>query len=64
MTEFVRTAALDLAYEVSSPDGGRPVLAAHGWPDDPRAWEVCLGLLDDEGFQVYRPYLHGFGSTR
>jgi pimeloyl-ACP methyl ester carboxylesterase len=64
MTEFVRTAALDLAYEVSGPDGGRPVLAVHGWPDDPRTWEGCLGLLDDEGFRVYRPYLRGFGPTR
>jgi pimeloyl-ACP methyl ester carboxylesterase len=63
-TEFVTTAALDLAYEVSGPEDGRPVLAVHGWPDDPRAWRGCLDRLHDEGCRVYRPYLRGFGPTR
>jgi pimeloyl-ACP methyl ester carboxylesterase len=64
VTEFVTTAALEVAYEVSGPAAGRPVIALHGWPDDPRAWEDCLEPLHREGCRVYRPYLRGFGLTR
>ncbi|MEU6749368.1 alpha/beta hydrolase [Spirillospora sp. NPDC046719] len=64
MTEFVRTTDLDIGYEVSGPEGGAPLVAVHGWPDDPHCWGGLLPAWHDAGYRVYRPYLRGFGPTR
>jgi pimeloyl-ACP methyl ester carboxylesterase len=60
----VLTADLQIAYEASGPGQGRPLVAVHGWPDDPTCWERVLPALEDAGYRVLRPYLRGFGPTR
>ncbi|WP_216858222.1 alpha/beta fold hydrolase [Actinomadura verrucosospora] len=64
MTEFVRTVDLDIGYEVSGPPDGPPLVAVHGWPDDPHCWNGLLPSWHDGGYRVYRPFLRGFGPTR
>jgi pimeloyl-ACP methyl ester carboxylesterase len=49
---------------VSGPVDGVPVVAVHGWPDSPRAWNAVVSPLEAAGCRVYRPYLRGFGPTR
>jgi pimeloyl-ACP methyl ester carboxylesterase len=65
-SEFVRveTPLLDVAYELSGPDAGRPLLLLHGWPDDVRTYDAVRSALNDAGFRTYVPYLRGFGPTR
>lgn len=53
-----------MAYEVSDPPDGAPVVAVHGWPDAPPTWDGLLARLHDGSCRVYRPYLRGFGPTR
>ena len=36
----VRTKVLEIAYEESGPETGVPVLLMHGFPYDPRAYDV------------------------
>jgi pimeloyl-ACP methyl ester carboxylesterase len=64
VTEFARTPTLEIGYEVSGPETGRPVVAVHGWPDDVHCWDEVLPHLHEAGCRVYRPYLRGFGPTR
>ena len=64
MTETVLTPDLEVAYEVSGPRDGGPVVAVHGWPDDPSCWDGVLPALHAAGHRVLRPYLRGFGPTR
>jgi pimeloyl-ACP methyl ester carboxylesterase len=64
ITQIVRTATLEIAYEESGPTDGAAVVAVHGWPDSPRTWDAVLPALHARGCRVYRPYLRGFGPTR
>ncbi|MEU7256526.1 alpha/beta hydrolase [Streptomyces rimosus] len=63
MNDYVDTAALRIAYDVSGPPDGRPVVAVHGWPDDIHCWDGVLPYLHRAGCRVHRPYLRGFGPT-
>jgi pimeloyl-ACP methyl ester carboxylesterase len=36
----VRTPTLEIAYEVSGPEDGVPVILLHGFPDDVRAYDL------------------------
>ncbi|MBO0874255.1 MAG: alpha/beta hydrolase [Pseudonocardia sp.] len=60
----VVTSDLEIACEVSGPVGGNPMVAVHGWPDDPHCWDALLPALHAAGYRVFRPYLRGFGATR
>jgi pimeloyl-ACP methyl ester carboxylesterase len=64
MHDCVDTATLRIAYEVSGPERGQPVVAVHGWPDDVHCWAAVLPYLHRAGCRVYRPYLRGFGPSR
>lgn len=67
MTVSTRTVLTpDLAVEClfSGPADGRPLVAVHGWPDDPHCWDGSLPALHAAGFRVVRPYLRGFGGTQ
>ena len=64
MSRIVLTPDLEVACEVSGPAGGRPLVAVHGWPDDPHCWDGVLAPLHDAGYRVIRPWLRGFGATR
>jgi len=60
----VLTPCLDIAVEVSGPEGGAPVILLHGWPDDVRCWDGLLTPLHAAGFRTIAPWLRGFGPTR
>ena len=60
----VRTSTLEVAYEDSGPEGGPPVLLAHGFPYDPRAYDDVVPRLVAAGCRTIVPYLRGFGPTR
>jgi pimeloyl-ACP methyl ester carboxylesterase len=58
------TPVLDIAYEVSGPAEGVPVILLHGWPDDGRTWDRVLPAFHAAGFRTYVPWLRGYGGTR
>jgi len=60
----VRTAELDLAYEEHGPAGGDVVVLLHGFPYDPRCFDVMASSLGADGYRVIVPYLRGYGPTR
>jgi pimeloyl-ACP methyl ester carboxylesterase len=60
----VRTPVLDIAYEVHGPIDGPPVILLHGFPYDPRAFDVVVPPLVTQGHRVFVPYLRGYGETR
>jgi pimeloyl-ACP methyl ester carboxylesterase len=64
MTDVVLTADLEIAYETTGPDDGAPLVAVHGWPDDPHCWDDVMPALHAAGHRVIRPWLRGFGETR
>jgi pimeloyl-ACP methyl ester carboxylesterase len=59
-----RTQVLDIAYEESGPDGGRPAVLLHGFPDDVHAYDHVAPPLAAAGYRVITPYLRGYGPTR
>ncbi|MEI7713609.1 MAG: alpha/beta hydrolase [Rhodospirillales bacterium] len=61
---FARTPSLDIAYEATGLEGGTPVVLLHGFPDDARAYDGCVGALASAGCRVLVPYLRGYGATR
>src|SRR5215470_10576796 len=63
-TSFVDTSLLRVAYEVSGPTDGFPVILLHGWPDDARTWDPALPAFHRAGYRTYVPWLRGFGPTR
>ena len=60
----LETPSLSLAYEVSGPEHGSPVILLHGWPDDVRTWDRVLPALHAAGLRTIVPYLRGYGPTR
>jgi pimeloyl-ACP methyl ester carboxylesterase len=62
--KHVRTPMLEIAYEESGPGNGIPVILLHGFPYDPRAYDVVVAPLVNAGFRTIVPYLRGFGPTR
>jgi pimeloyl-ACP methyl ester carboxylesterase len=60
----VTTPTLDIAYETGGPAHGQPVLLLHGWPDDVRAYDGIVPVLNDAGLRTIVPWLRGFGPTR
>jgi pimeloyl-ACP methyl ester carboxylesterase len=59
-----RTRLLDIAYELSGPVNGLPVILLHGWPDDGRTWDRILPALHAAGLRTFVPWLRGSGGTR
>ena len=62
--KLVHSKALEIAYEDSGPDAGTPVILAHGFPYDPRAFDEVVPRLVAAGCRTIVPYLRGFGPTR
>lgn len=60
----VRTDLLEIAVDCWGPAAGDPVLLLHGFPYDPRSFDVAAMLLAEAGLRVFVPYLRGFGPTR
>jgi len=61
---MVQTDVLELAYEVTGPEDGTPVLLLHGWPDAARGWSEVAGRLHRLGWRTVVPDLRGSGDTR
>ncbi|HVN34114.1 MAG TPA: alpha/beta hydrolase [Casimicrobiaceae bacterium] len=59
----IDTPLLRVAYEVSGPSDGFPVVLVHGWPDDARTWDPALPALHRAGYRTYAPWLRGYGPT-
>jgi pimeloyl-ACP methyl ester carboxylesterase len=55
---------LDVAYEEHGPLGGDVVVLLHGFPYDPRCFDLMAPSLGAEGYRVIVPYLRGYGPTR
>ena len=64
MSSSVRTAVLEIEYDVAGPASGPPVLVLHGWPDAPRGWWPVSEQLHTAGWRTVTPYLRGSGGTR
>src|SRR5262245_35179319 len=62
--KLVRSKTLEIAYEDSGPEAGTPVILAHGFPYDPRAFDEVVPRLVAAGFRTIVPYLRGYGPTR
>jgi pimeloyl-ACP methyl ester carboxylesterase len=62
--EIVHTPTLSIAYKVSGPADGLPVILLHGWPSDPHDYDDVLPTLVEARCRVYVPWLRGFGPTR
>jgi pimeloyl-ACP methyl ester carboxylesterase len=59
-----RSPVLDIAYEESGPEGGRPVVLLHGFPDDVHAYDEVAPVLAAADYRVVTPYLRGYGPMR
>ena len=59
-----RTSVLEIAYEQHEAEDGVPVLLMHGFPYDPRTYDLVVPLLVTAGCRVIVPYLRGYGPTR
>ncbi|MFD0637854.1 alpha/beta fold hydrolase [Catenulispora yoronensis] len=58
------TPTLTVTYERHGDPAGIPVVLLHGFPYDIRAYDaVAASLTASGGFDVYVPFLRGFGST-
>src|SRR5438132_4237240 len=62
--KLARSKTLEIAYEDSGPEAGTPVVLAHGFPYDPRAFDEVVPRLVAAGCRTIVPYLRGFGPTR
>jgi pimeloyl-ACP methyl ester carboxylesterase len=62
--QLVRTATLEIAYEAHGPADGPVAILMHGFPDDPRTWDVVAPDLAEKGYRVLVPWLRGYGPTR
>jgi pimeloyl-ACP methyl ester carboxylesterase len=62
--KLAHSKTLEIAYEDSGPQAGTPVILAHGFPYDPRAFDEVVPRLVATGCRTIVPYLRGFGPTR
>lgn len=60
----IRAGDLEIAYRTAGPAAGKPVILAHGFPDDARTWDELAAILAAAGYRTFAPYTRGFGPTR
>lgn len=60
----VRTSTLEVAYEEHGLPDGVAVVLLHGFPYDPRCYDLMTPPLAARGYRVIVPYLRGYGPTR
>ena len=51
-----------LAYDITGPTNGQPVVLLHGWPGDRTDYRLVSPLLSDR-FRIVVPDLRGFGDS-
>ena len=59
----VDSGGVGIAYEVSGPADGPPVVLLHGFPDSGRLWRHQVPALVDAGLRVVVPDLRGYGAS-
>jgi pimeloyl-ACP methyl ester carboxylesterase len=64
VVQRVKTSMLDIAFERSGDPSGFPVVLLHGFPYDPRSYDLVAPKLAALGADVVVPYLRGYGPTR
>ncbi len=52
-----------IEFDVAGPDGGRPVVLVHGFPDSARVWRHQAPALAEAGFRVVVPDMRGYGRS-
>lgn len=62
--QTIRTSSLEIAYEVTGPPSGIPIVLLHGWPSDAHDYDRVARVLSITGCRVMVPWLRGFGATR
>ncbi len=60
----VQTSLLDIAYEEYGTPDGNVVVLLHGFPYDPRCFDMMVHPLAEQGYRIIVPYLRGYGQTR
>jgi pimeloyl-ACP methyl ester carboxylesterase len=60
----IAAGVLNIGYIQVGPENGPAVLLLHGWPYDVHSYADVAPLLASHGFQVFVPYLRGYGTTR
>lgn len=58
------TASLEICYEQTGPDSGKPVLLLHGFPYDVRQYDQVRDALARPDRRILVPYLRSYGPTR
>jgi pimeloyl-ACP methyl ester carboxylesterase len=61
---FVRTSALNIAYEQTRSDSGSPILLLHGFPYDVREYDGVRDQIAGGDWRIIVPCLRGFGVRR
>ena len=59
-----KTSVLEVTYEQTGPDAGKPILLLHGFPYDVRQYDRLRAQTATTGRRLIVPYLRGFGPTR
>lgn len=59
----VDVGGVGIEFDVTGPEGGRPVILLHGFPDSSRVWRHQVPALADDGFRVVCPDLRGYGRS-
>jgi pimeloyl-ACP methyl ester carboxylesterase len=60
----IRTPTLEIAYKVTGPVDGQPIVLLHGWPSDLHDYDEVAPALAAARCRVFVPWLRGFGPTR
>ncbi|WP_417487081.1 alpha/beta fold hydrolase [Maricaulis sp.] len=68
MTDFpapcrIATNGIELSVHLAGPEGGRPLLLVHGWPELAYSWKNQINVLAEAGYRVIAPDLRGFGGS-
>lgn len=59
----VTSGGIKLNVDVYGPEGGKPVLLLHGFPDTGRLWSKQVGPLTEAGYRLIVPDQRGFGRS-
>ena len=62
--QSTKTSTLSIAYEENGVSGAPTAILLHGFPYDPRAYDVVVEILTAQGMRTIVPYLRGYGPTR
>ncbi len=62
-TQHVQCNGLNFPVLSWGPDGGRPILLLHGFPQEPSTWAPIAEKLGEEGFRVVAPVQRGYCSS-